>query len=368
MSALGKRGRVLVVDDEDPIRALLALHLAKQEFEVVTARDARDALESLARTSVDLVLSDVRMPGMDGISLLAEIVRRHPQVGVIMLTGCEDVSIAVRAMKIGAVDYILKPFRLSDVDEGIRLALERRRELLAGAERVRELEEAVERQTEHLRDVLADLQDASESTLEALVAALDAREHETLAHSRRVGDYAVHLGGAMGLEKPELEVIRRGAMLHDIGKIGIPDRILLNPGQLTDAEWREMRRHPEIGYWIVRGVDTLRPAAEIVLCHHERYDGAGYPRGLRGDEVALGARIFSVVDSLDAITSDRPYRQGDSYQAAREEIAAHAGTQFDPAVVAHFLEVRPEAWSRIRENSLAAVVPAGVRISRVVLT
>jgi HD-GYP domain-containing protein (c-di-GMP phosphodiesterase class II) len=182
-----------------------------------------------------------------------------------------------------------------------------------------------------------------------------------------VGDYAVHLARQMHLDESELEIIHRGAMLHDIGKIGIPDRILLKPGELTDAEWREMRRHPEIGHWIVSGVEALRPAAEIVLCHHERFDGNGYPRGLKGEQVALGARIFSVVDSLDAITSDRPYRRGESYQAARDEIAAHAATQFDPDVVAHFLEVPCSVWSRIRDLSLSGGDPVDVPISRVVL-
>lgn len=360
--------RILVVDDEAPIRALLARHLEQQNFQTETASTGVKALETLAHAPFDLVLSDIRMPEMDGLSLLGEIGRRYPRVGVVMLTGCEDVSMAVTAMKAGALDYIVKPFSLENVDTSIRLALERQRQSLARAEHVRHLEEAVERQTTQLRQVLSDLHDASETTLDALVAALDAREHETKAHSKRVGEYAVHLAGEMGIRGPELDVIRRGAMLHDIGKIGVPDRILLKPDRLTEAEWRDMRRHPEIGHWIVSGIEALRPAAEIVLCHHERFDGRGYPRGLKGENVALGARIFSVVDSLDAITSDRPYHRGESYESARREIAAHAGTQFDPAVVERFLAIAPEVWSEIRKRTLESAPRAIPEIDQVVLT
>lgn len=346
-------GRILIVDDEEAIRTLLAGYLQSQGFQTATAADGHDALSALDRQTFDLILSDVRMPGMDGIALLAEVMRRHPEAGVLMLTGCEDVSIAVGAMKAGALDYLLKPFELAKVRERVQDALARWRGQQAEALRVRELEDAVHQQTAEVRRLLANLDQASEMTLEALVTALDAREHETKAHSRRVGEYAVYLARRMGVDPDQLEVIRRGAMLHDIGKIGVPDHILLKPGQLTEAEWWEMRKHPQIGYWILSGIQELRPAAEIVLCHHERFDGRGYPRGLRGEEIVLGARIFSVVDSLDAITSDRPYHRGASYQVAREEIAAHAATQFDPLVVERFMEVPVGVWEEIRERTLA---------------
>ena len=360
-------GRILVVDDEEPIRTLLSAYLRNQGFQTATAANGHEALAALAKQPADLVLSDVRMPGMDGITLLGEVMRRYPESGVLMLTGCEDVSMAVGAMKAGALDYLLKPFELAKVRDMVRGALERWQHQRAEACRVRDLEAAVKRQTVEVRRLLANLDQASESTLEALVTALDAREHETKAHSRRVGEYAVYLAREMGLDGPALEVIRRGAMLHDIGKIGIPDHILLKPSHLTEAEWCEMRKHPQIGYWILSGIEPLRSAAEMVLCHHERFDGRGYPRGLRGEEIVLGARIFSVVDSLDAITSDRPYHRGAPYEVAREEIAAHAGSQFDPLVVEEFLEVPLEVWDGIRARTLAEKPRTTPEVDAVVL-
>jgi response regulator RpfG family c-di-GMP phosphodiesterase len=332
---------------------MVAHYLEERGFETAVAADGREALRVLEFRPFDLVLSDVRMPGMDGIELLGEIVRKHPKAVVVMLTGCEDVSMAVAAMKAGALDYILKPFRLEEVEASVLAALERRREMLDKTARLKSLEEAVQRQTSELRETLAHLHEASESTLDALVAALDAREHETRAHSKRVGDYTVYLAKRLGIQGEALETIRRGAMLHDIGKIGIPDHILLKPARLTEGEWREMRRHPQIGYWILSGIEQLKNAADIVLCHHERYDGSGYPRRLKGEQIAPGARIFSVTDSLDAMTSDRPYHRGISWEEARTEIAANAGTQFDPAVVDEFLNVPVHVWSEIRDRTLA---------------
>jgi len=352
-AALGGKQRVLVVDDEEPIRGMLAHYLERQGYDTSAAGDGSQALELLGRSQFDLVLSDVRMPGMDGLALLGEIVRRHPDTGVLMLTGCEDVGMAVAAMKAGALDYVLKPFRLDEVGASVRGALERRGQALSRAEHLRRLEEAVRRQTVELQATLAHLEEASESTLDALVSALDAREHETRAHSKRVGEYTVRLAREMGVDEAGVETIRRGAMLHDIGKIGIPDRILLKPGQLSESEWREMRRHPQIGYWILSGVEPLREAAEMVLCHHERFDGRGYPRGLKGEAIVLGARIFSVMDCWDAMTSDRPYHRGVSWEEARREIDAHAGSQFDPEVVKAFLAVPVHVWLEIRDRTLA---------------
>jgi response regulator RpfG family c-di-GMP phosphodiesterase len=345
--------QILVVDDEEAVRILIGRFLSRLGYRATEAASGEEALTAMARDRFDLVLSDVKMPGMNGMSLLAEVRRRYPDTPVLMLTGCENVSTAVDAMKGGAFDYVLKPFRLDQVETSVREALKRQSDLREQAGRLEQLEKTVREQTVQLHTLLGDLNEASEGTLEALVAALDAREHETKAHSRRVAEYTVYLARGMNLPDEAIETIRRGAMLHDIGKIGISDNILLKPSRLTEREWREMQRHPQIGYWILDAVETLRPAAEIVLSHHERFDGRGYPRGLRGEDIPLGARIFSVVDSFDAITSDRPYQRGKPYETAREEIAMNSGVQFDPLMVSAFLHVPAGVWSAIKSRTLA---------------
>ncbi len=346
------RPRVLIVDDEEPVRTLLSDFLASRGFDTDQAADANEALAALERQVCDLVVSDVNMPGRNGISLLNDIRRKYPEVAVLMLTGCGDVSTAVDSMKGGALDYLLKPFGLNRLEGAVQQALERHAAIRKEAEHLRRLEETVNRQTGELRDLLGHLNEASETTLDALVAALDAREHETKAHSRRVAEYTVRLAESFGITGERLKNIRRGAMLHDIGKIGISDNILLKPGPLTDPEWEDMRRHPQIGHWILSGIEGLRGAGEIVLAHHERFDGSGYPSRLKGEQIPLGARIFAVADSLDAMTSDRPYQRGQSFEAARDEIAAKAGAQFDPEVVEHFLSLPLRVWREICENTL----------------
>src|SRR5713226_512315 len=369
MSAL--TSRILIVDDEAPIRALLGEHLQLVGYQVSLAANGVAALKLLAGSEFDLVLTDVRMPGMNGLELLAEIVRTRPEVGVLMLTACEDLTLAVNAMRIGALDHILKPFRLSEITVSVQEALERRRNQLEQTQRMQLLEETVNERTVELRRMLDRLHDASEITLEALVAALDAREHETKAHSKRVSEYTLYLAREMSVDATQLDIIRRGAMLHDIGKIGISDTILLKPGKLTEAEWVDMQKHPQIGYWILDGIEALKPASDVVLAHHEKYDGTGYPRKLHADQIPLGARIFSVTDCLDVMTSDRPYRNALTYEEARTEIAQFSGTQFDPDVVKYFLQVPLSVWTEIRTttgrlktrsvldlNNLAAYLPA----------
>jgi putative nucleotidyltransferase with HDIG domain len=339
---------ILIVDDEAPIRALLGEHLQQVGYRVTLAPNGAEALETLSKGDFDLVLTDVRMPGMNGLELLAEITQNHPAVGVLMLTACEDLTLAVNAMRVGALDYILKPFRLAEITVSVKEALERRRDRIEKTQRMRLLEDTISERTVELRRLLDRLHDASETTLEALVAALDAREHETQAHSKRVSEYTSFLAREMSVEASQLDIIRRGAMLHDIGKIGISDAILLKPGKLTDEEWVDMQKHPQIGYWILDGIEALKPASDVVLTHHEKYDGTGYPKRLKGGDIPLGARIFSVTDCLDVMTSDRPYRKALSYEDARAEITRFSGTQFDPDVVRYFLRVPIEVWNEIR--------------------
>src|ERR1700722_14614746 len=206
----------------------------------------------------------------------------------------------------------------------------------------------VSARTSRLREAMQDLERSYDITLEAMGDALDLRDQETEGHSRRVTAYTSALAQAMGLEFEDLRIIARGAFLHDIGKIATPDAILLKPGRLTPEETDIMKQHCERGYEMGRKISFLREAAEIVYAHQEQFDGSGYPRGLRGEEIPLGARIFAIADTLDAMTSDRPYRKGTSFLEAREEIARCAGTQFDPQIVEVFLSLPPETWSGLR--------------------
>jgi putative two-component system response regulator len=342
---------VLLVDDEEAVRRMLTEHLVEAGYEIIPAENGREALEKLHECPVDLVVADIRMPEMGGFELLQQVVAQHPPVGFVMLTACQDVPTAVRAMKAGALDYIVKPFQLEEVSASLARALEVHSESLKSRQHLLDLEAVVNDQARQLRSTLGQLRHAWEDIFDALVAALDAREHEPHSHSKRVSEYAVHLAGAMGIASELEEVIRRGAMLHDIGKIGVPDSVLLKPGKLSGREWVEMRKHPQIGYWILDGIEALKPACEIVLTHHEHFDGSGYPARLKGDVIPIGARVFSVVDCLDAMTSDRPYRKAVSYEQARREIEESCGAQFDPEVVRSFGQVPPSVWGAIREQT-----------------
>jgi response regulator RpfG family c-di-GMP phosphodiesterase len=348
---------ILVVDDEPAIRDLLCESLVQEGYHCQGAANGQEALDQLHRSQFGLVLSDIDMPSMDGVRLLQGIREAHPDVEVVMITGVVDVEVALRAMRMGANDYLTKPFNLEEVRLTVEKALEKRRLLLENREYQRDLESKVAERTVELvlkrreiEQLFEKLQVSYETTLEALAAALDTRDTETQGHSRRVSEYTAVIASRMGVKDPELTEIKRGALLHDVGKIGIPDAVLRKPGKLTAAEWQEMKRHPEIGYRILSGIKFLEPSLPIVIAHQERFDGSGYPRGLKREEIPLGARIFAVVDTLDAMTSDRPYRKAMPYEDAREEIVRNSGIQFDPAVVQVFLSIPPEEWKAMHRR------------------
>jgi response regulator RpfG family c-di-GMP phosphodiesterase len=294
------------------------------------------------RGGIDLVLSDIDMPGGNGIDLLKKIKAFAPELDVIMVTGVVDVDIAMASIRDGASDYVTKPFNLEEVRIAVEQALDKRRLIRENRAYQLHLEERVEDRTR-------ELQESYESTLTALVTALDFRDNETQGHSYRVVEYAMVVADRLGIEEPARTWIRRGAILHDVGKIGVPDAILRKPGKLDPAEWEEMRKHPEMGYRMLQHIRFLEPALDIVLCHQERWDGSGYPRGLKGEEIPLGARIFAVVDTFDAMTSDRPYRKALSITQARDEVLKFTRIQFDPAVADAFLAIDDDVWRQIRE-------------------
>ncbi|HEV8376414.1 MAG TPA: HD domain-containing phosphohydrolase [Candidatus Polarisedimenticolia bacterium] len=346
------------MDDEPAIRDLLSEGLKESGYESFAATNGFEALDCLRRRRFSLVLSDIDMPNMDGVKLLQAVKENHPDIEVVMITGVVDVEVALRAMRMGANDYLTKPFNLEEVRLTVEKALEKRRLVLENREYQKNLESKVAERTVELvlkrreiEELYEKLQVSYETTLEALAAALDTRDTETQGHSVRVSEYTVVIARRMGVADPELTEIRRGALLHDVGKIGISDAVLRKPGKLTTQEWAEMKKHPEIGYRILSGINFLEKSLSIVIAHQERFDGSGYPRGLKGEEIPLGARIFAVVDTLDAMTSDRPYRAALGYETAREEIIRNSGIQFDPRVVEVFLSIPPEEWKAMHRRN-----------------
>ena len=346
--------RVLIVDDDASVRDVISVLLQEEGYECRTASSAEAALDVAAAEAPPLVISDMKMPGRDGIWLLEAFRERYPETAVIMLTGYGDTEAAVDCLRRGAVDYLLKPPKLTDLIRAIERALAKRRIELARKRYQKKLERKVRDRTGELRTALRNIQGTYQTTLLALVRALDAREHETSDHSQRVVKYTEVIAERLSLRGPELEEIGRGALLHDIGKIGVPDAVLLKPAKLTQAEWIEMRRHPDIGHEMIRNIEFLNTPATIVLSHQEKFDGKGYPRGLRGEEIHIGARIFAVADTLDAMTSDRPYRKGTTFEKAVDEIQRCAGSQFDPEVVRAFLDIGVKSLRRIKEDMAAA--------------
>jgi putative nucleotidyltransferase with HDIG domain len=347
-STLRRPARILVVDDEESVRIMIGATLERQGHDVQFASSGRDALELLERNSFDLVLTDIVMQDGNGIVLLERIHSQQPQLPVVMVTAIHDIGVAIDSMRRGAYDYLLKPFERHHLVSTVQRALDHRQALAESHSYRQSLEQAVEARTEMLRQAMEDLEHSYDVTLEALGDALDLKDSETEGHSKRVTAYTIALARAMGLDPTQIKFIARGAFLHDIGKMAIPDQILRKPGTLTPEEQQIMQEHCSRGYHILCKIPFLREAAEIVSSHQEHHDGSGYPNGLRGNEIPIGARIFAVADTLDAITSDRPYRKARGFDVAREEILRCSGTQFDPAVVEAFLKMPNELWEELR--------------------
>jgi len=340
--------RALLVDDEVAICSLLSDKLSREGFECQCASSGEEALKSLAEGAYDLVISDLRMPGISGLELLEEVRRRYPRSAFLMATGVDDVQTGVEAMRKGAGDYLVKPFQLEEIISRVKQVLEKKRLELEVENYRHHLEEIVEQRTRQLQAAMKRIELTYDETLEALGAALDLRDDETAGHSRRVTRYSLEIAKTMGCTAEQMKHISRGAYLHDIGKIGVPDSILLKGAKLTGEETALMQKHVRVGYELVSRIAFLAPAAAIVLTHHERYDGTGYPQGLREEEIPLGARIFVVADTLDAMTSDRPYRRALPFSAAQAEIIRESGRQFDPEIVRVFLSIPEKVWEDIR--------------------
>jgi putative two-component system response regulator len=350
---LGRRERVLIADDEPEIRNVLS-DLLSPSHDCTTVGSAEEALARLRDYGYDLVISDIMMGGMSGLELIPRVLEMSHDTVVIMISGVQTVESAINALRAGAFDYVMKPFDLQHVEAAVARALEHQH-LRAEKRRYETyLEEVVGRRTAELDEALRSLGGAYRSTLKSLTAALEARDSETHGHSERVVNFSLRLGRELELDEEGLRSLEFGSLLHDIGKIGVPDAILRKPSALDEAEWVRMREHPLHGQKILSGIRFLEGAARVVAQHHERWDGTGYPLGLRGTQIDLNARIFSVADAFDAITSDRVYRRGRSYEDAVAELDAFSGRQFDPKVVEAFRRVPREEWDDIRRRSLEA--------------
>ena len=336
----GEEKTIVIVDDEEPMRDYLREVLTHEGYDCRCFTGSLAALAYMASSSerTDLVLTDINMPGMGGVDLLRTVKTVLPELPVILISGLYEVGLAIEALKGGAADYLLKPAQPEEVARLVAQHLEPdhagRREAMRGA----------------LRKFLSlrDRYDKPGEQVQGVFDVLGFKRYETLQHSKRVAAYAILLGEVKDLPTEQLGHLELGALLHDIGKIAIPHNVLMKPEPLSDEEWVVMKLHPQIGWELLSEFPELGAEAEIVYSHHERFDGKGYPRRLKGHDIPLSARIFSIVDTLDAITSDRPYRGRQPLEAARAEIKKRSGSQFDPALVAALEELSDGALLKVR--------------------
>ena len=331
--------KVLIVDDESCVRQLLTHILNQEGLECLTAENGLDALEKLKQISVPVIISDIRMPGLDGIALLRSVKQSDPLTEVIMATAVSETVKAVEAMKLGAYDYVIKPFDVNLVVTSVRRALERRQLRLENKEYHDRLEEKVREKTAELLEMNVQLRHLFLNTIQSLVHTLEAKDKYTEGHSRRVARMAVSIAERLHFTETQLERIHLAAILHDIGKIGVRETCLNKPGKLTPAEFDEIKQHPLISERILKPIEALEDILADIRHHHERFDGTGYPSGLAGEAIPLVSRILTVADSYDAMTSDRPYRKALSVAETLAELRRNAGTQFDPELVTIFLSI-----------------------------
>jgi len=328
---VNQRERILIVDDEAVIRRLLFQKLTRQGYRCEEAGDAGEALDKMRASPFHLVILDVKMPGKSGVDLLPELKANYPATAVIMATAVTEASLAIHCLKEGAGDYILKPFNLDEVALSVDRTLEKRRLELKIKEYQEHLQQKVDEQTAEIRRLFL-------GAIEALVFALEAKDKYTAGHSRRVTEIALAIGRELSLTEDDIEDLRWGSLLHDVGKIAVDQFIQNKPGKLTPEEYEHIMIHAQVGAGIVKPVVNDR-VVTIVEHHHDHYDGTGLHQSVAREEIPLGARILAVADAFDAMTSDRPYRPAMAVEEAKQEVRRCIGTQFDPVVAGAFLGV-----------------------------
>ena len=353
-----RKAQILIADDEPSVRDILSRKLIEEGYKCILASDGNIALRKLNALQFDLALLDITMPGKSGIDILKEIKVKYPDTAVIMITAIAEAETAIKAMKMGAYDYIIKPVDLNALIVSIDRALDKRRLLLENKTYHFRLEEKVEEQTRKIREAFL-------NSIKSLAYALEAKDKYTSGHSQRVTEIAVAIAQEMGMPQDKIERIRLAGLVHDIGKIGVRESILNKPAKLTDEEYQQVMAHSAIGERILSPIIEDKEVLKMVRHHHERYDGFGYPDGLSGEEIpqgarilavadaytnlsgdpsikeklSQGARILAVADAYDAMTSDRPYRTAMNMETACAELERCKGRQFDPVIVAAFLKV-----------------------------
>ncbi|MFZ5625495.1 MAG: HD domain-containing phosphohydrolase [Gemmatimonadota bacterium] len=323
---------VLVVDDEEPIRNALGKFLKQQGYQVSVAGSGEEALAVLERQKIACMVLDVRMPGINGVDLVPRALEIEPNVAILMLTAVNDATSAALCMQRGAMDYLTKPIDLRDLDKAIQRALRRRHTQLESQEINQWLKEEVALRTAELRRERANLQRITVATLEALVNALEAKDPYLRGHSARVADLSAMIAAEMGLSDEEVESVRTGGRLHDIGKIGIREEVLAKQGPLTQDEYEHVKQHVVIGSQILSPLTHLQDVIGCVRSHHERWDGTGYPDGLAGEAIPIGARIIGAVEIYDALTTSRPYQEKMAQEIAVERMRDLIGTFIDGQV------------------------------------
>ena len=341
--------RILVVDDEEAIIEIISSMLTWAGYQCVPVSSGHKA-ESLLSSGEDFELMLSGPAELDEMVSFERLEERFPDMPLVVVTATQNIAAVLAYVRKGAYDYLLKPFEREQLLATVRRALEYRRLKLENRALQANLESLVEARTAQLQTAMTNLERSYDITLEALGDALDLKDKETEGHSRRVTAFTIAIARAMGLAGDQIRIIARGAFLHDIGKMAIPDDILRKPGKLTSEQTAIMREHCYKGYQIVKKIPFLQDACDIIYSHQEKFDGTGYPRKLKGKEIPLGARIFAVADTLDAITSDRPYRSRQSDAAARQEIEDWTGRQFDPEVVQVFLAMPENIWEDLRKQ------------------